>query len=634
MLNSNTPPSENDSTSSIENEKPSRPDESLVIADTDDMKVRGDSPGDGDDGSPQPSHHASSAILEGLRDDAKTKGSLTSPMHPTSQPKSDERSALDAVEFTLDRSIEGDGDTDVESPSLCFQAEWAAAMEALKSRDREVLQRRIGLRTGAVETLASIGNDLKVTRERVRQLEKLAHRRIFIDTQGRREDGLGERLLLQIEQSVADNDGQPLSLRQIARINPWFAGTDRRTLAHTLDLMRPQRWCLVDVDDEVYLCDIPLKQWTKCLNRGRELLRLSSFHRKESQLRVIDPEVGIRRSVLRKQLNALLPSGTECAWVDLILKAVTRKAVFAEDGSGDPLLISAWRSGEAHIMRLLVESERPIHHHEAKELLYRRYRVDIDPRRAHNALSGCGLLFGRGTYGLKKHFPLPHHLAVSMVQDVEELAHREPFAGRQWHCSEMLQALGESAYELSGELSGALSGVDEYILHVALQLHNQRLDSLGRLMWIAGSGSLTRDTARRVPILSTAEQVLQEHGEPMSNSRLRKAVRERRGLGKNFALHPRGRLVRTERGRWGLIDRDVPLDATQMEAFVDAVMKRIDEDARPIEEKDLPAIAFEVCGLKDIDPVMLTSLLQRAKKATFNRQGKMRRIEAEEVEEG
>ncbi|WP_025771689.1 sigma factor-like helix-turn-helix DNA-binding protein [Thioalkalivibrio sp. HK1] len=619
MLNSNAPPSANDFTSDSENDKPSGLGDGSVTKKSNRKKAH-DNAFAGDEKSPADfAHHSSSAAPDGRRDDSKRDGALAN-----SQPSADAQSGSEAADFTFDRSI-NTNETKIDRKGARskahsrFQTEWVAAMARLGDRDRAILQRRIGLRTGAIDTLASIGEDLNVTRERVRQLEKIAHRRIFeeYDRGGRR---LGAELVFQIEQSVADNNGQPLSLRQIGRINPWFAGTDRRILNHALDLMHPQRWHLVDVDNEAYLCDIPSHQWTTCLARGRDLLRLGSFNRtKDSGLRVIDPAKGLRRSVLRKKLNALLPSGTECAWVDLVLQSIARKAVFAEDGSGDPLLISAWRSGEAHIMRLLVESDHPIHHQEAKEILYRRYRVDIDHRRAHNALSGCGLLFGRGTYGLKKHLKLSNSRALSLVGEVERLAHRKPFTGRQWHCSEMLQCLGDRGYNLSG--------VDEYILHVALQIHNRKLDSLGRLMWIVGSGKLIRDTARRVPILSTVESILEEHGEPMGNTRLRKAVRERRGLGRNFALHPRGRLVRTERGRWGLADRDVPLDAVQLKHFVDAVMTLLEDDSERLEDRDLPMIAFEVTGVKDLDQVMLTSLLQRTGKVSFNRRGLVRRID-------
>ena len=40
----------------------------------------------------------------------------------------------------------------------------------LDQRRKEILERRFGLKTGEPETLQSIGNDLGITRERVRQI--------------------------------------------------------------------------------------------------------------------------------------------------------------------------------------------------------------------------------------------------------------------------------------------------------------------------------------------------------------------------------------------------------------------------------------------------------------------------------
>ncbi|MDP4000391.1 MAG: sigma factor-like helix-turn-helix DNA-binding protein [bacterium] len=46
------------------------------------------------------------------------------------------------------------------------------SLEGLPSREADVLVRRTGLRTGKPETLAKIGDELGVTRERIRQIEK------------------------------------------------------------------------------------------------------------------------------------------------------------------------------------------------------------------------------------------------------------------------------------------------------------------------------------------------------------------------------------------------------------------------------------------------------------------------------
>jgi len=53
-----------------------------------------------------------------------------------------------------------------------FQRPCLDALNSLSPRQREVLARRFGLLSGSPETLQKIGSDFKITRERVRQLER------------------------------------------------------------------------------------------------------------------------------------------------------------------------------------------------------------------------------------------------------------------------------------------------------------------------------------------------------------------------------------------------------------------------------------------------------------------------------
>lgn len=54
----------------------------------------------------------------------------------------------------------------------------AKLLSALPSKNKEVLERRFGLRTGSPETLESIGQSYKITRERVRQIQEYGLKRI------------------------------------------------------------------------------------------------------------------------------------------------------------------------------------------------------------------------------------------------------------------------------------------------------------------------------------------------------------------------------------------------------------------------------------------------------------------------
>lgn len=61
-----------------------------------------------------------------------------------------------------------------------------------KDRDREILRRRFGVTGGRIQTLEEIGQDLGITRERVRQIEKAAL--IRIREQGKHDHELNDQL--------------------------------------------------------------------------------------------------------------------------------------------------------------------------------------------------------------------------------------------------------------------------------------------------------------------------------------------------------------------------------------------------------------------------------------------------------
>jgi len=76
-----------------------------------------------------------------------------------------------------DRSVAPDEETALQARSV----ELAAALERLDARMRHVVERRFGLDGEPPQTLEDLGNELGVTRERVRQLETRALRELRID---------------------------------------------------------------------------------------------------------------------------------------------------------------------------------------------------------------------------------------------------------------------------------------------------------------------------------------------------------------------------------------------------------------------------------------------------------------------
>jgi RNA polymerase primary sigma factor len=53
-----------------------------------------------------------------------------------------------------------------------------AALEGLEHREREIIRLRYGLKDGQIHTLEKIGQMMSVTRERVRQMEQRALRKL------------------------------------------------------------------------------------------------------------------------------------------------------------------------------------------------------------------------------------------------------------------------------------------------------------------------------------------------------------------------------------------------------------------------------------------------------------------------
>jgi RNA polymerase primary sigma factor len=76
-----------------------------------------------------------------------------------------------------DRSVAPEEETALQARSV----ELAAALERLEPRMRHVLERRFGLDGEPPQTLEDLGNDLGVTRERVRQLETRALRELRVE---------------------------------------------------------------------------------------------------------------------------------------------------------------------------------------------------------------------------------------------------------------------------------------------------------------------------------------------------------------------------------------------------------------------------------------------------------------------
>ena len=67
-----------------------------------------------------------------------------------------------------------------------LREELAAALESLTERERSVVRLRFGLEDGRARTLEEVGKEFNVTRERIRQIEAKALRKLRHPTRSKR----------------------------------------------------------------------------------------------------------------------------------------------------------------------------------------------------------------------------------------------------------------------------------------------------------------------------------------------------------------------------------------------------------------------------------------------------------------
>jgi hypothetical protein len=97
----------------------------------------------------------------------------------------------------------------------------------------------------------------------------------------------------------------------------------------------------------------------------------------------------------------------------------------------------------------------------------------------------------------------------------------------------------------------------------------------------------------------------------MTKSEIRTVLSRDRGLTGNFQIHPRGSLVRTSNGYWGIMERDIPLSHAEMRKAANSAAMLIESDRCGIHlteiKERLSSIAPEVLSVED--PYAIFSIL-------------------------
>jgi hypothetical protein len=455
---------------------------------------------------------------------------------------------------------------------------------SLPERAAYILRRRMSLEAPA-GTLQEIGDELGVTRERIRQVESKYIRRI---AQG----CTWPRLLCEKLHDLLADRTEPLPFQGLDILDSWFEGIDHwpDTFAYILTAFGNQRFSLLQINNQTFISALSRDRWDSVL---------------VDAYRVLESGVGQgwTEEQARSFVGALLTGPGQELRAEL-WHAVATSVHFAALENGERILTGVGRGVEPIVEAVLAESDRPLHFNEIAQRASARTERTIDSSRAHSAAASVGLLYGRGTYGLRKHFPLDESEADLVISEVENLMENGP-QDRQWHCFELCDMLEEVGVDFDGRLT-------PYVLNIALA-RSSACAYLGRLVW-----TLRRDrslsTAHRIDVRQAIVAILRKEGRPMTAAELRGRLARARGLPENFQIHPSGPLIRLPEGRWGLLDRDTGLLPAEEAALMDelaAVLARLGHGLHASEVgqalNSIPEIVEKVAN-----PVLLCALAKRS----------------------
>lgn len=485
-----------------------------------------------------------------------------------------------------DTSEEAENDADqVPAQGSTFVEILESAIKNLPKGRDFVVKKRMGF-AGKHSTLQEIADVMGVTRERVRQIEAGAVRTLSARP-------LWHAFVVpKIEAMLADRT-EPLPLLGLDIFDPWFLGVE--------DIPEPFEYCLeyfcgghlslIRANSQIFVSHLTPAEWDEAVERGENILEAAVGQNWQlSHARsVIDGLLSGKGEELRPELWA----------------AVTHHARFAGVNEGEPVLVAYGRGVEQLVEAILADSDRPLHYIEIARKIAERFGRPIEARYAHAATNRVGLLYGRGTYGLLKHFPLSDDEADLVVAEAEHLIESSK-VGRQWHCNGICEALAERGIDFEGCLN-------PYVANIALQ-RSKSLAYLGRLVWTA-TADRKLTSAHRIDVHQAIASLLRDEGRPMNYREIREKLVKERGLSDYFQIFPGDMLIRLGPGIWGLPDRDLPLTEPDQAMVFDEIEEILRQRQSGLHVTEIVGVLTKTRELtKQIDGTTLIALAQRARR--------------------
>ncbi len=412
----------------------------------------------------------------------------------------------------------------------------------LGDRSQDVLTSRFGLGNDTKRmTLEAIGDLYNITRERVRQLEARAIGEFM-------KDPVWAMQFAPKLSQLLGNREDPLPVSSLDLFEQWFSGIKDMGMEFefVLERLLPEHFYVLEINGCKIVTELSKDSWDIAIRHAQNIL-------------IQSVPAASPKSELRQAVAALLvDKGRELS--SELWALASREAVFVVGEEGVERLMGMGTSAETYVLAALSASSHPLHYSDLPKRVHELFGRSLEVRRAHNAASQVGLLYGRGTFGTMRHCPLSVTELDLLREEAEAVVLSGP-PGRQWTAIEILS-------QIDGQTVDFLERVNQFVVQIALQ-RSTRLADLGRFIW-QSSGSKGAGTANRIDLTQAVLSVLQSAGAPLTRDEIRERLLEHRGLSGYFQLHPRGSLAKVSADRWGILERDIPYSAQERKAICDS----------------------------------------------------------------
>lgn len=401
-----------------------------------------------------------------------------------------------------------------------FEKYWNDVTKFLEERQRGILEMRMGLFQESPRTLEEIGQDLGVSRERIRQIESKALAKIELNT-----DVAPIKKLLE---STFLNKTAPLSAKRFRVTHEFFSNFSEHekaylTLCETVFSCKVNKVFFGAVEEKFFLS-------LKSDEELEEILRKA--------LGITKGAIGEDKAELLEKLSAIKEEAGE--FYDLLLQEILSVCLFAQKNEKSVLTLvskSKRNSRAFKIAKIIQAANGPVTNREILE------RSDLTEGQIR---SGTNVLIAKSKdYGI---YPASHgswfHISSlgDLENEIEQIRKACQVLDSQGSQEFHSRQVGQKLPELHGRLN-------EFEL-AALIRHYHNYTYLGRNVF-ACSGS---EIEVRTRIHDVIVEVVSLHNRPMHHSEIMQAVNEIRSVDLGMQIYPNPPLVNIGDNYWILDD--------------------------------------------------------------------------------